>query len=305
MKRVLKMIVPVVVLVEAVLVLSGRMELADAVLVVVGIEALLMVVGIGGVILLVKRYRQDRKAGLNILQALEDGLSIVLPSTVARLVTHEPRIFAALFRWSFRRVRLEEGEFSYHRRSLLRSLIPMMVFVVPVELFVVHLLAYIFSPWGWLTWALLILEIYAFFWLLGLYASLVTLPYRLEETGLRLRHGVFAEGFIPYSQIAEVARKEGKAPSSTDGLQHAADEDALYLATSGKTDVALELHTPATVRGFIKESAWASRICLAADEPDRLASEIGKCINEPGVHCRGEHSSPPGQELLEASSQEG
>lgn len=305
MKRALKVLVPLVVLVEAVLVLSGAMELGNAVLVVAGIEALLMLIGIGGVILIIRRYRRERKAGLDPLRALEDALSLALPQSVARLVTHELRIFAAMLRWTFRRVRLGDNEFSYHKRSLLRSLMPMLVFVLPVELFFVHLLAYLFSPWGWLTWALLVLEIYAFFWLLGLYASLITLPYRLEEMGLRLRHGVFAEGFIPYSQITDVVRKECRAPSSADGLQHAADEDALYLSASGKTEVVLRLNAPTTVRGFFKESKPASRVYLAVDDPKRLAAEIRQRISDPAAHPGSGQLPNSVKESLEGSSQRG
>lgn len=280
MKRLLKMVIPLVVLFEVVLVLAGIVDPGDALIVVASIEALL---GIGGVILVVKRYRRERRAGLDPLGALEDGLSLVLPAGIARLITHEPRIFAALFRWIFRRARLGHNEFSYHKRSLLRSLMPMFIFVLPVELFVVHLLAYLFSPWGWLTWTLLVLEIYAFFWLLGLYASLVTLPYRLEETGLRLRHGVFAEGFIPYAQITDSTRQKSKAPSSTDGLQHSAEEGAVYLAASGNTDVILRLNASISVRGFIKESNSASLVYLVADDPNRLAPAIRQRISSPAA----------------------
>lgn len=302
MKRALKMIVPLVILVELVLVLSGIMELGDAILVVVGIEALLMLIGISGVILIFRRYRQERKAGLNPLKALEDSLSLLLPAAVARLITHEPRIFAALFRWSFRRTRLGEGEFSYHKRSLLRSLMPMMIFVLPVELFIVHLFVYLLTPWEWITWALLILEIYAFSWLLGLYASLITHPYSLEETGLRLHHGVFAEGSIPYSQIMDVAREESKAPSYSDGLQHSFADDALYLATSGKTDVVLALNEPTSLRGFIRDSKPASYVYLAADDPRGLASGILERTEALAASTVGDGYPAPGRDAVSRAS---
>lgn len=277
-RKMMKMVVPLVVLVELVLVLSGIMELGDAILVVIGLEVLLMLVGISGVILVFRRYGQVRRAGLNASEALEGGLSLVLPAAVARLVTHELRIFSALFRWIFRRsfrsVKLGQREFSYHKRSVLRSVMPLVIFVMPVELFIVHLFVYLLAPWEWLTWALLTLELYALLWLLGLYASLVTAPYRLEETGLRVRQGVFAEGFIPYVQIMDVAREESKAPSYSDGLQHSFAEDALYLATSGKTDVVLALNGPTSLRGFIRDSKPASYVCLAADDPRGLAAGI-------------------------------
>ena len=86
---------------------------------------------------------------------------------------------------------------------------PALIVSAPMELLVVHLLALAFSPWGWLKWALLALGVYAILWLLGLYASLVALPHRLEGEGLRLRHGVLAEGFVPYGEIETVAAQGG------------------------------------------------------------------------------------------------
>ena len=212
MKRALKILVPLVVLTEVILVWSGVMDLGDAVLVVAGLEALIFLVGFGGLVLVVRRYRKERKAGLEPWRALEDGLSLVLPRTVARLILHEPRLFASLFRWTFRRVRYSDHEFAYHKRTLLRAIVPVVIVTSPLELLVVHLLAQALSPWSWLKWALLALGVYAVLWLLGLYASLVALPQRLEGEGLRLRHGVLAEGFVPYEEIETVVREESRPP---------------------------------------------------------------------------------------------
>ncbi len=290
MKRALKVLVPLVVLAEVILVWSGVMDLGDAVLVVAGLEALLFLVGLGGLVLVVRRYRKEREAGLEPWRALEDGLSLVLPRTVARFILHEPRLFVSLFRWTFRRVRLADHEFAYHRSSLVRAFVPVVIVTSPVELLVVHLLAQALSPWAWLKWALLALGVYAILWLLGLYASLVTLPHRLEERGLRLRHGLFAEGFVPYEEIKTALRKERKAPNSGDGLSHVPEEGALYLATGGKTDVALRLRTPRSMRGFLKETEPASRIHLAVDESDRFVRELRQRIESSVSGSEGEHS---------------
>jgi hypothetical protein len=290
MKRALKVLVPLVVLAEVILVWSGVMDLGDAVLVVAGLDALLFLVGLGGLVLVVRRYRKEREAGLKPWRALEDGLSLVFPRTVARFILHEPRLFVSLFRWTFRRVRLADHEFAYHRRSLMRAIVPVVIVTSPVELLVVHLLAQALSPWGWLKWALLALGVYAIFWLLGLYASLVALPHRLERTGLRLRQGVFAEGFVPYGEIEDVERTSRMAPTFGDGLSHVTEEDALYLTTGGKTDVALRMRAPRSVRGFLKETEPASRIHLAADEPDRFVRELRQRIEASVSGSEGEHS---------------
>lgn len=281
MKRALKWIVPLVVVVEVILVWSGVADPGDAVLVVAGLEAVIFLVGLGGLVLVVGRYRKQRHAGLDPWRALEDGLSLVLPRAAARFVLHEPRMFVSLFRWAFRRVRPAEGEFGYHRRSVLRAIVPVVIVTSPLELLIVHLLAQALSPWGWLKWALLALGVYAVLWLLGLYASFVALPHRLERTGLRLRHGVLAEGFVPYEAIETVLRKEGKVPHFGDGLSHDTGEDALYLATGGKTDVALSLRAPRSVRGFLKETKPASRIHLAVDAPAGFVRELCSRIETP------------------------
>ena len=278
MKRALKLVLPALVAAEIVLVWSGVMNLRDAVFVVAGLEILLLVVGAGNLLIIVRRYRRGRKEGLDAWAALEDGLALVLPRAVARLAVNEPRLLVSLFRWTFRRVELGEGEFGYHKRAVLRAIVPMLIVTSPVELLVVHLLAEAFSPWGWVKWALLILGIYAILWLLGLYASLVALPHRLEATGLRVRYGAFMQGFVPYEEIEDTVREDRKAPSFGDGLEHVPDEDALYLSTGGKTDVTLRLRAPLSVDGFLKKSAPARLIHLAADDPERLARELRRRV---------------------------
>lgn len=56
----------------------------------------------------------------------------------------------------------------------------MVAFTTAVELLVLELLA----PRVWLRISLLVLGLYVLLWIFGLYASLVTLPHRLEERGL-------------------------------------------------------------------------------------------------------------------------
>lgn len=214
----------------------------------------------------------------------------MLPRAAARFALHEPRLFISLFRWTFRRVKRADGVFAYHRRSLLRAIMPVVIVTSPVELLVVHLLAQALSPWGWLKWALLALGVYAILWLFGLHASLVALPHRLEERGLRLRQGVFAEVFIPYAEIEDAVGTQRKAPNSGDGLSYVAGEDALYLATGGKTDVGLRLRVPRSMRGFLKETEPASLIHLAVDEPDRFVRELRQRMETSVSGSGGEHS---------------
>lgn len=210
-----------------------------------GIEALLVLAGIGELFVFVRRYQRGRSAGLDFWSALEDGLSVLLPYPVAKLATLEPRLFCCLLRWALRKTRLKDGEFGYHKRSQASWILLLIALVSPVEVIVGEILL----PWAELRIALLVVEVYAVLWVLGFYASLVVLPHHLEETGIRLRYGPFAEAFVPYSEIEEIESKPRKSPRQGDGLKVVPDEASVYLAINGKTNLTLTLGSPQSVKG--------------------------------------------------------
>lgn len=196
---------------------------------------------------------------------------MLLPRPVAQLVATEPRIFYCLTKWILRRTKLEDEEFSYHKRSTLDMLVLLVVLVSPVEVLVIEILLQAFLPWLWLRLLVLFLEIYALFWFLGFYASRIALPHRLEEKGLRLRHGIFAEGFIPYSLIGCVERTRREAPRSGDGLT--VEGRNAFLAIGGHTDVTLGLHAPHCLHG-LRPTNPVDTIHLAADEPEQFLERL-------------------------------
>ena len=277
MKRALKWLLPVLVAVEAVLVWSGPLELRDAVIVIVAVEVLLAIVGVGEVLLVARRYRRGRAEGLDAWRALEEGLVLIMPRRVAKVMVLEPRLWVCLLRWASRRARPGDDDFSYHKRSLAGALLIVVVLTTPVELLIWEILV----PWAWLRIALLVLGIYALIWVFGFYASLAVLPHRLEEDGLRLHYGAFAQGFIPYSEIEKIERKTRKAPKPGDGLQTHPEESALYLATGGKTDLTLRLRTPQAIDGLFRTSEPATVLHLCADQPEKMTSKLRRRLGEP------------------------
>jgi hypothetical protein len=135
-------------------------------------------------------------------------------------------------------------------------------------------------PWPWLRLLLLVVAVYSFIWLLGLYASLVVLPHRLEPSALRLRYGALAEGRIPYTAIATAERARRSAPGGRDGAR-VADEGgarALYLGVGGRTDLTLRLREPQTFSGLRGPTPPVETVHLATDDPDRLARALAERI---------------------------
>ena len=119
---------------------------------------------------------------------------------------------------------------------------------------------------------MLFLEVYGLFWFLGFYASRIALPYRLEENGVRLRHGTFAEGFIPYSVIESVGRKRRKASGSGDGLD--IDDRVAFFAIAGHADITLILAAPQRLDGFLRPTSPVDTVHLAVDTPERFLKEL-------------------------------
>ena len=272
MKRSFKWLLPVLVLVEVALVRLELLNLRDAVLILVAVEVLLLLTG--GTLLLsaVREYRRNRAAGFDGWRAFESGIAVLLPRLVSRLIVSELRLFYCLILWAMRRTQLREGEFSYHKRSTMDMLILMVVLVTPVEILVIELLLQAFLPLLWLRILLFLLAVYAVFWLLGFHASRIILPHRFEETGLRLRHGIFGEGFIPYAELRNVDRSNRKAPEWGDGLQIAGDE--AYLAICGRTDITLGIRSTVSLQGFLRKTEPVGTVHLAVDEPKAFAREL-------------------------------
>lgn len=270
LERTLKWLLPVLIVIEIVLVWTGWLDLGTAIGVTLAIEVLLVLVAGRQLFVVVRRYRRQRTAGLDVWAALEDGLTVLLPRPLARIVSLEPRMIACLFLWLFRRRRQVTGQFSYHRRSWGGALLILVLLTVPVEIFIVELLV----PWAWLRWLLLIAGLYGVLWFGGLIASLKVLPHRLETRGVRLRHGNLAEVFIPYHEIATVEQQSLRAPGGRDGLVTDRKAGSAYLSVGGRTDVTLRLHTARPVHGLLRPTPPVTTIHVAADDPAHLTAAL-------------------------------
>jgi hypothetical protein len=217
----------------------------------------------------VRRYRKDRAARLDVEAALEDGLAVIFPRKVARLVALEPQTFVVLFRWLFRRRPYTAEEFGYNKRSPIGVLLIVLLMTAPVELLLIEL----FVPWEVVRWVLLILAVYSLLWLLAFNGSLRVLPHRLGAEGVRLRYGLLATGVVPYDQIASVTLEMRTGSDVKEGLQVVAEHTA-SIAVGGRTDVTLLLSEPVRFRTLLAETAPVSTVHVAVDKPEDFVREL-------------------------------
>ncbi len=281
MDRALKWIFPVLVIIEIGLVQTGSLSLKDALFVVVGVELLLAIVAGRQIVTALRRYRANRAAGFDPWQAVEEGLTVFVPRKVARVISLEPRLWVYLWRWIFRRRPPGPDEFTYRKRSIMGVFLIVAVLTAPGEI----LLWEILIPWNWLRLVLLVLSLYALLWIFAFYASLSVLPHRLTPEFALLHYGALAEGRIPYSSIDAVEVDQRKVPDGREGLRLSRDKASAYIGVGGKTDVIIHLREPRALAGLLGPTTPVTTVCIAADEPERLARELGVRIEaETGRH---------------------
>ncbi|MDQ2806207.1 MAG: hypothetical protein M3Z04_04695 [Chloroflexota bacterium] len=264
----LKWLFPLVLITDIVLVWAQVLDTRTALIVGGTLEVLAFLLGLRAVGAALLAYRRNRAAGLHMEAALEDGLTILFPRKIARLVAMEPRIYVCLYRF-LRRSPPAADEFAYYRRSMMGAVVALIFLTAPFEVLAYELLI----PWAGVRWALLALTLYSMLWLLGFYASLRTLPYRLAADGLQLHYGLVAEGTVPYAALADATLERRKAPQGREGLQTSRD-GALYLAIGGRTDLTLRLHTPVIIQGLFQPQPPATVLHLAADDPAALVAAL-------------------------------
>lgn len=266
------------ILLEVALVQSGWLSVREAVTIVVAIEGLLTVAAGIQAIQAIRRFRRQRAAGQRWLDAFEVALAVTMPQRLARLLTLELRLWLCLIRWLARRSRPDTYAFTYRTRSNLGALVVLGLVTSPAEILLFELLI----PWPWLRWTLLVLSIYALFWVLGLYASLVVLPHAVTDEGLWLRYGLLNEVFIPFAAIAVVQVAPRTAPNHHDGLSVDRAERTAFLAVGGRTDVTIVLRQPHAFRTAFGYSAPVETIHVAVDHPQRLVNVLqARLTDEP------------------------
>jgi hypothetical protein len=264
MDRFFKLALPLVLLADIALAVSGVLDPGTALAVGLALELVALAFGARQVIAMVLHYRHGRSAGLDVEAAIEDGLTIIFPRPVARVIALEPRVFVNLWRWMFDRHPLRANEFAYHKRSPVGPLFGLILFTTPVELLLFELLI----PWAWLRVLLAVLAVYGLLWIAGYASSLRTLPHRVDAGALRLHYGLLGRVTIPYEAIESVELAPIKMLGNrSEGVYVLTDKQVGYFAVGSKADVLLRLRAPVRIERLTSDSPPVRQIYVAVDDP--------------------------------------
>lgn len=239
---------PALVVVELALVASGLLSMRNAVVAGLVIEAALWVAVLSRVVEGARRFRAERAGGFDRWAAAEAGLAAVVPRPIARFILLEPRLWACLLSWALRRpAPAGPGTFRYDRG--LGWVFLLVLALVIAEGAVVDGVVALVAPGTAWVWVVLGVHLYALAMLLALRASFVTRPHLLDDSGLHLQDGLFAQVDVPATAIVD-ARPARRANVGRSGFKTVPAEHTALLAFGDATDVVtLDPDHPVIVNG--------------------------------------------------------
>lgn len=234
-----------------------------------GTAVMLELVFVGVAILALRRTARDHDlAKFRIARALE----MLVPTRMAELVAFEIVIVSTAVRFLFGgwRRAVPTG-FTYHRRSGLRFLLPLLPLLAVGDVLLLELVILPHAA-AWLRVLVHVLALYGVVWLIGLYASCRASPHALRDGVLTVHRGCLGHAQILLAEIESIA----PLPDFTDDWkQRTYCTGAVRLDVPGPTVLEVRLRAPVHAYGVLGAQKPATRVLLAVDEPAALLAALG------------------------------
>ncbi|MFI6763101.1 hypothetical protein ACIBF5_28625 [Micromonospora sp. NPDC050417] len=264
--RLLKWTAVAVIAVELLLVVTGVLDLGDAVIIAIGLEALCGVLALALAVTARVMYRRLRQAGVGRWDAFLQAAGTVLPQPMVTLLRHEIGGLLSMIMLVRGRKDVPAGGTVIRYGSAHKAFLIVMIVLAPVEILLVELLV----PWAWLRIVLLILAIFGVEWLFGFYSAVHTRPHYVDAHRLVLRMGHLAAVSVDVGSVRAVRRE---THDKYKGLVSVTDEVVAVPGMSGTAvTVTLEPDTPVQVEG--RGTVHASEVRFDADDLDAAVRSI-------------------------------
>ena len=190
--------------------------------------------------------------------------SALPPRVSSVFATEIAVIYYGLLSW--RKRPLQANEFTYHKRSAIRELLVILMFMIVGETAAIHLLLHIWSPTA--AWILTFLSIYTLFQVFGILKSMPHRPIVIGEKNLFLRYGLLNDATISLADIESI-KLERK------GLEF--NNDVRRLSSLGEIDsynVILRLKNQQTMTGLYGFSKTFKTIAFHVDNKEAFAEKL-------------------------------
>lgn len=189
--------------------------------------------------------------------------------TMANIISSEASLFYYTFVGWKKPNGLTPFEFSTYKSSGYQSVFILVLFLLPVETFVLHLWLQSYSTA--LAWVLTGISIYSFFFVLGDRNSIRHRPIVLEKKSLVLNTGLRWQVSLPYELIQKIELREGDENT----------EKFANLTTFGYGNVMLNLKEPTKIHGIYGIKKTANKIALSIDEREDFMKQLAEKLSDP------------------------
>lgn len=217
----------------------------------------------------VKRYKLNKKEKLDFFTTLKNTCYEILPKSVVIPVVTEIAVFYYGFIY-WKKRKLNENEFSYHKDSGTISLLIAIIFIVAVETVVLHILL---QKWNvTVAWILTFLSIYSGIQLLGFLKSMSKRPISIKDEKLYLRYGIMNETTINLKSIdsIEISSKDVELNKETRKLS--------FLGELENHNIIIRLKQENELTGLYGIKRKYKNLALHVDKKNEFTTQINNAL---------------------------
>ena len=182
-------------------------------------------------------------------------------------------MFYYLF-FSWQKKELNKNEFTYHKKSGIKSVLMVLIFVAFAETFVMHLFLMEFNKT--VAWVLFGVSIYTGLQIISFTRSISKRPVVIDflKKRLFLRYGFFSETTIPIEQIEKIEFNKRSLPD---------DKSIVKLSPLGMLDshnIILHLNQENTLSGIYGISKKYNKIAINIDEKEKFQKVLNSMLKK-------------------------
>lgn len=160
------------------------------------------------------------------------------------------------------------NEFSYYQKSGYQSVFVLVLFLLPVETFVLHY--WLMTISRILAWVLTGLSLYSLFFVFGDRNAMRHRPIQINQNSLLINIGIRWSFELPYRMIEKIELREGDEHS----------EKFVNLSSFGHGNVVISLKEKTEVRGIYGIKKSTDKLVLSIDNKDKFFKLISARITE-------------------------
>lgn len=187
---------------------------------------------------------------------------------LANVAASESSLFYYTFAGWKKPQALASNEFSYHHKSGYKAVFVLVLFLLPVETFVLHYWLMTINPI--IAWILTGISLYSLFFIFGDRNAIRHRPIIFEQDSLLINVGIRWSFELPYVLIEKIELREGD--------EH--NEKFVNLSSFGHGNVVISLKDKIEVKGIYGIKKSTDKLVLSIDDKDKFFESLSRRTTE-------------------------